>query len=193
MKDFLWLEKVTLKLNYNVKVAIFLIIVVFLSISGCKGSVKESEGPIYIPPTMVVKSTSTPFFTPIAIETPKPTLKPTCTNNLLFVNDVTIPDGTLVSPGDRLDKRWLLKNAGTCNWNEAYQVQLIARPSMEVDSIQKLFPARSGTEFEIRMVFIAPEESGTYRSAWQAYDPNGNPFGDPFYIEIVVAVKQPEN
>jgi hypothetical protein len=38
----------------------------------------------------------------------------------------------------------------------------------------------------LRMVFTAPQEAGTYRSAWQAYDPDGGPFGDPFYIEIVV-------
>ena len=192
MKDHLWLRQIILNLKYNLKVVTFELVVMFLLISGCKGGVKETEIPIYMPPTMLPKSTSTPFFTPVSIENPKPTVTSTCTNNLLFVDDVTIPDGTLVFPGDRLDKRWLLKNAGTCNWNEAYQVQLIAGPSMSVNASQKLFPARSGAEFEIRMVFIAPDESGTYRSAWQAYDPNGNPFGDPFYIEIVVGAEKPE-
>jgi hypothetical protein len=36
------------------------------------------------------------------------------------------------------------------------------------------------------MVFIAPEEPGNFRSAWQAYDPQDNPYGDPFFIDIVV-------
>ena len=36
------------------------------------------------------------------------------------------------------------------------------------------------------ILFIAPEEPGTYRSAWQARDPQGNLFGDPIFIEIVV-------
>ncbi len=32
---------------------------------------------------------------------------------------------------------------------------------------------------------------GTYRSAWQAYDPDGLPFGDPFFIEIEVVDEPP--
>jgi hypothetical protein len=37
------------------------------------------------------------------------------------------------------------------------------------------------------MVFTAPSEAGTYRSAWQAHDPSGEPFGDLFFIEFVVS------
>ena len=39
----------------------------------------------------------------------------------------------------------------------------------------------------LRIVFIAPLEAGTYRSAWQAYNPQGVAFGDPFYIEFAVS------
>ena len=53
---------------------------------------------------------------------------------------------------------------------------------------QALFPARSDTEVVIRMNFIAPEEPDTYRSAWQTFGPDGEPFGDPFFIEIIVAL-----
>jgi hypothetical protein len=35
-------------------------------------------------------------------------------------------------------------------------------------------------------VFKAPSEPGSYRSAWQAYNPQGEPFGDPFFIDFVV-------
>jgi hypothetical protein len=85
-----------------------------------------------------------------------------------------------------LDKRWLVQNAGTCNWDERYQVRLEAGPNMGVPAQQTLFPARSGLELVIRMIFIAPDEPGIYRSAWQAYDLEDVPFGDPFFIEIEV-------
>jgi hypothetical protein len=140
---------------------------------------------VYRPPTQMVTST------PILVITPeddidRPTPEPACTNALWFFQDISIPDGTQVSPGERLDKRWLVQNAGTCNWDERYQVRLEAGPNMGVPAVQSLFPARSGLELTIRMNFIAPEDPGVYRSAWQAYDPDGQPFGDPFFIEIEV-------
>jgi hypothetical protein len=49
-----------------------------------------------------------------------------------------------------------------------------------------LFPARSGTQVEIRILFTALQEPGVHRSAWQAYDPQGEIFGDPIFIEVVV-------
>jgi hypothetical protein len=85
-----------------------------------------------------------------------------------------------------LDKRWLVQNSGTCNWEASYAVKLVAGPDLGASLEQSLFPARSGTEAVIRLIFTAPEEPGTYRSAWQAFGPGGEAFGDPFFIEIVV-------
>ncbi|RPI83725.1 MAG: hypothetical protein EHM41_15235 [Chloroflexi bacterium] len=152
--------------------------------------------PMYIPPT----SATTPFVVVAAAEQaefaqPAPTVEsielratptPSCTNSLRFIEDLSIPDGTVVTPGTSLDKRWNLENNGTCNWDKDYRVKLVGGPDMGVQAEQALYPARSGTQAMIRMVFVAPQEPGTYRSAWQAYDENGQPFGDPFYIEIVV-------
>jgi hypothetical protein len=36
------------------------------------------------------------------------------------------------------------------------------------------------------MHLTAPVEPGTFRSAWQARDPAGELFVDPFFIEIVI-------
>jgi hypothetical protein len=91
-----------------------------------------------------------------------------------------------------LDKRWAVQNSGTCNWDEDYRIKLIAGPGMGVPVQQALIPALSGTQVMIRMVFIAPQEGGSYRSAWQAYDPQDNAFGDPFFIDIVVDAPLPE-
>jgi len=111
---------------------------------------------------------------------------PPCTPGLAFLDDLTIPDGSVVAPGERLDKRWQVENSGTCNWDSTYGLQLIAGPDLSAPQEQALFPARSGSEAMIRMLFTAPTEPGTYRSAWQAHDQEGRLFGDPFFIEIVV-------
>jgi Ig-like domain from next to BRCA1 gene len=109
-----------------------------------------------------------------------------CKDNLAFVKDLTIPDGTVVEPLSTLDKRWQVENNGNCNWGENYRVRLIAGPELEAQKEQALYPARSGSQATIRIVFKAPQEPGTYRSAWQAFNAQGTPFGDPFFIEISV-------
>jgi hypothetical protein len=62
--------------------------------------------------------------------------------------------------------------------------KLIAGPDMSASTDQALYPARSGSQATIRIIFTAPNESGVYRSAWQAHNPAGQPFGDPVFIEV---------
>jgi hypothetical protein len=102
------------------------------------------------------------------------------------MDDLTIPDGTVVVAGSTLDKQWEVENAGSCNWEEGYQIRLISGEAMGAEPEQGLIPARSGSRVTIRIVFTAPDEPGDYRSAWQAFNPEGTAFGDPFYIDISV-------
>jgi hypothetical protein len=127
-----------------------------------------------------------PATQPATDATPTSGANPDCQDNLVFRSDVTIPDGTAVQADATLDKRWEVENIGSCNWQEAYRVRLIAGPEMGSQPEQALYPARSGTRAVIRIVFKAPTEPGNYRSAWQAFNAQGEPFGDPFFIDIVV-------
>ena len=117
---------------------------------------------------------------------PLPTPSPDCKSNLFFLEDITIPDGTQVQPQETLDKRWLVENNGTCNWDQRFSLRLIAGPEMGVNPPIALYPARSGSQAEIQIHFTAPQEPGIHRSAWQAADLQGNFFGDPIFIEINV-------
>ena len=169
-------------------------VVVLMFLAACKPKIEKQEIKLYVPPTGMPKPTATQLVAvqPAAPVVHEPTATMLCSNILSFVDDVTIPDGTAVEPGGKLDKRWLLENTGTCNWHDGYSLKLIAGPDMGANPAQKLYPARSGAKFKARIVFTAPDEPGTYRSAWQAFDPDGNPFGDPFYIEIVVTSEKPD-
>ena len=182
-----------LKQGYLVRVkwiTLFLGFLLLLSACSSEGEATPTLD-VYRPPTQAVTATPLPVSAQEIEADDRPTTEPACTNALWFFQDITIPDGTQVSPGDRLDKRWLVQNAGTCNWDERYQIRLEAGSNMGVPQQQALYPARSGLELTIRMNFIAPDEAGTYRSAWQAYDPDGVPFGDPFFIEVVVVDNAP--
>ena len=128
---------------------------------------------------------STPTF-PAPVVTNQATPVVACVDKLTFINDQTIPDGTQVAPSSTLDKRWEVENNGSCNWDERYHLRLIGGPDMGANPVQPLFPARSGSRVIIRILMTAPDKARSYHSAWQAYNPADEPFGDPFYIDIVV-------
>jgi hypothetical protein len=146
----------------------------------------------FLPPTLsAVEALPTETITPTApptlsVSTPRVTPTLPCSNDLAFESDVTIPDGSKVAPGASLDKRWQVKNTGTCNWDARYHFKLVDGDSLGAVSDQALFPARAGSEAILRLVFTAPPDPGTYRSSWQAFGPDGQPFGDPVFIEVVV-------
>lgn len=158
------------------------------SLAGCTPVQPGTSGtPFFRPPTSVAYQPPTSTPAPTVLPGPGgPTPTPTCTDNLTFISDVTIPDDTYVEPNATLDKRWEVENSGNCNWNEQYRMRLVAGPDMGAQVEQALFPARSGTRAVLRIVFKAPIEPGSYRSAWQAISPGGEPFGDPFFIVINV-------
>ena len=125
--------------------------------------------------------TIAPVLTPLA-NTPTP-----CTNNLGFVQDLTIPDGTDVNPGEPVDKQWLVTNSGTCNWDALYRFKLISGEAMQAAAEQALFPARAGTQATLRVIFTAPQDTGMHQTAWQAVSPDGITFGDAVYMQISVS------
>lgn len=153
--------------------------------------------PLATQPAFVPRGSSTPFRPAAPIqatstlaqrtaESSKPAATPACLDNLTWVSDVTIPDGTEVTADSTLDKRWEVKNSGNCNWDEHYRLRLTAGPGLNAPQEQALYPARSGSNAVLRIVFQAPKDAGKYRSAWQAYNPDGQPFGDPIFIDIQV-------
>jgi hypothetical protein len=115
-----------------------------------------------------------------------PTDLPPCENDLEFLADVTIPDDTVLASGEEFVKTWLVKNSGTCNWEDDYTLRNTDGLPMGVSTIQALFPARSGSEVEITITFTAPIDEGRALSKWQAHDPEGNPFGQEFFVQIIV-------
>lgn len=149
------------------------------------GAVQE---PIFVPPTLVPTNSQPPLNLPTLSSgenlQPTPTLP--CTDVLSFIEDLSIPDGSQVAPNASLDKRWSVRNNGTCNWGEGYTMRLVSGLEMGAAPEQALVPARSGTDTVIRIQFTAPPDPGTYTSAWQAFNPAGQPFGDQFFINIVV-------
>jgi len=141
-----------------------------------------------IEPTFIIHPTQE---TVIIQSTPLPTIVPTvdpedCSNNLEFVEDLTIPDNTVTTFGLTLDKQWLVENNGTCHWNSEYRLKHIGGGTLGAPEEIALYPARAGTQATIRILFTVPFTEGVYESAWQAVDPDGITFGTPIYVRVVV-------
>jgi hypothetical protein len=145
------------------------------------------EAPL-IEPTLIIHPTQEI----VVIEsTPLPTILPTvnpeeCSNDLTFVEDLTIPDNMFATLGLTLDKQWRVENSGTCHWNSNYRLRNIGGAALGAPQEIALYPARVGTQATIQILFTAPFTEGVYESAWQAIDPDGVAFGDPIYIRVSV-------
>lgn len=148
-------------------------------------------------PTLAPPATPTPFPT----ASPFPTLTPiiaTATpeklcNAARFVDDVTIPDGTRLNPGESFVKIWELENVGTCTWSEDYELvfsrgdQMSGPDSLSID--QEVEP---GDSIQIAVDLIAPTSKGEYRGYWMLSDEEGETFGvgssakSAFWVDIEV-------
>ena len=184
----------TLRLR-SARLLLNLCLILLTSIFSLWACAPQTTSTPFRPPTDAPPTQPLPTTTPIpALFTPAPTVTVTvtatagpCINVLSFVDDVTVEDGTSFLPSASIDKQWLVQNSGTCNWDETYRLKWVGGDPMGAAQEQSLYPARAGTQATLRVTFTAPAESGSYESAWQAVDPNGNFFGDLVFIKIVVA------
>lgn len=145
-------------------VSIILNSVICLIFAGCSGY--KPSNSVFLPPTAVGEPTSKFMIissTPITIftdQTPPPTPEIICNDNLLYIEDLTFPDGTVISPGSLVDKQWMVQNNGTCNWDYHYSMRKISGDEVEMELEQALFPPRAGSKAIILVSFTAPHKKG---------------------------------
>jgi next-to-BRCA1 protein 1 len=114
-----------------------------------------------------------------------------CTNGARFVEDVTVPDGSVFAPGEEFDKRWAVRNDGTCDWGPDYRLVPIGGNPFSGAAEIALFPAQAATIGEWQIDLRAPGEPGEYLGRWQALAPDGTPFGDEVFVVIIVELPTP--
>lgn len=115
-----------------------------------------------------------------------------CTDGAWFVGDVTYEDDTrqgivpVVSPGQRMYKAWLLKNTGTCTWNEEYSLIYVDGPKLEGSDSAYVPITPGGKTAVVIVTLLAPTSPGPYRTYWQMQDPSGTVFGSEIWIYFTV-------
>jgi len=161
---------------------LLLIVSVFLFAACTRSLLPRNEG-FFLAPTLAGGSNPIPLETFTALPA-SPT--PPCDNNLVFLRDISVPDGTVFSPGESIEKSWEVRNEGSCAWIRGYSIQLQDGPALGAIDRQALPEAQPGETVVITVQFTAPNEPGHYRSLWKAFELGGEPFGVGFYIDIVV-------
>lgn len=95
-----------------------------------------------------------------------------------FVQDVTIPDGTEMEPGETFIKTWRLKNDGTCTWNTNYAIVAAGGDQMDGPDTQNLTGSVApGETIDISLELTAPDEAGEAYSYWLLRSDAGVNFG----------------
>jgi hypothetical protein len=95
-----------------------------------------------------------------------------------FLGDASYPPGSVVSPGERFTKSWLVKNTGTCEWTREFDLVMSGGEAFgtnqRADIKNVVYP---GDTVELWVEMIAPQTPGTYYSYWMLSAPDGSRVG----------------
>lgn len=139
-------------------------------------------------PSPTPSPSPTVTLTPTLTRTAAPVILPTSSCYVLsFISDVTIPDNTRMTPGQQFTKTWRVKNTGTCDWEEGFQVRFYSGNSLSGKTYTLGKTVEAGSQLDISVGMTAPAAIGTYTGNWRMTDGEGRFFGDSFYVMILVA------
>lgn len=136
---------------------------------------------------------STPYPTATRVILPTNTNTPVC-DQAGFIDDITIPDGTVIQTGTAFYKTWRLRNLGSCTWTPEYAVVFDSGSGggMSAPTSQKLGASvPPGQYIDITVPMKAPGAPGQYRDYWKLRNAAGVLFGlgaadERFYVDIKV-------
>jgi hypothetical protein len=107
---------------------------------------------------------------------------------------VTIPDGTVMAPGQTFRKTWSLRNVGTCAWTKSYQIVFYSGEQMGGPTALNFaedVPVGRTVNFSVDLT--APATAGSYRGYWMFKNASGQLFGigtqanRPWWVDIRVS------
>lgn len=150
-----------------------------------------------VPPTVEATATEAASVTPEGTTAPTNTVAPTnnpfestptevLCDDAVWVSDVTVPDGTQMSPGQDFVKTWNVRNTGSCTWGTGYAPIFAFGERMGGIAEPLNGAVAPGEEVEISVRFKAPTNTGEYASTWRMANASSVPFGQNIFVLIVV-------
>ena len=182
---------------------------------------------------VLVTNTPIPTFTPIPSDTPRPTETETPTptyqiieyssptfevlstaemplsakDQFTNVSDVTVPDDTVLEPGQLFIKSWRMTNSGESIWTEETKLMMEANYDMDMPDVVKaifikpndwidftpggwgtrIFNVGPGTETDLAVILKAPETPGSYQIHFRLVNPSGEIIPTQFWMRFAVS------
>ena len=127
--------------------------------------------------TPTAPSTSAPAPTLTSTPTATQMRGSTCTNNSALVTDVTVPNGTVLAPGQSFYKIWRVLNTGTCAWSDGYTFTSIGGDFMGAPPVIAVPITAPAATADLLVPMTAPSTPGNITSYWQLRNPDGSNFG----------------
>lgn len=157
--------------------------------------------PTRIPPspTPTVQPPTATQIPPTATNIPSTPTPSIACNDAGFIMDVSIPDGTILSPGTYFSKTWRLVNNGSCTWTTNYDLVFVSGDLLGGPTEQALpGTVAPGQIIDLTVYLTAPGRDGFYRGYWRLRDASGSLFGlgrrgGSFYVDIQVQTPQADN
>jgi hypothetical protein len=147
-----------------------------------------------IPSTLVPTLTPSPVTpTPetVAEVVPEEEATPTPITGVLdaaYVRDMSIPDGTVMTPGQTFTKSWEVRNTGEVAWPAETELRRVEGPAMGPLESITINPRAVGETGEISIDLVAPTTPGTHRTYWQLCVGDAC-FGRRLFVEIRVQAR----
>ncbi len=189
-----------------------------------------SQATVTVPVFVTSTPTVTPTMTPTMTHTPTPTETPTPTpismiqNSPTFevikteelplsfedeisdISDVTIPDDTVLLPGQIFIKSWRMTNSGTSTWLEGTKLIMDADYESDTPSVvnaiftrpndwpdftpggwgTRVYNVAPGTEVDLVLMLKAPLETGSYSINFRLVNTEGQVIVTPFWMKFKV-------
>ncbi len=117
---------------------------------------------------------------------PPVTTEAGCTLDTSYVADVTIPDGTEMSPDAEFVKTWKVKNSGTCDWDTGFELIFVGGAQMSGPASVPLPAVAAGSNVDVAVDLVAPSAPGTHKGTWRVRADDGTVFGTNLIVLIEV-------
>ena len=116
-----------------------------------------------------------------------PTPSAACFDSMQYLADLTIPDWTVMQPGQQFNKTWRIKNNGSCAWDSTYRLVYVQGYAMNGAPAVVQGVVNPGQNYDITVGLTAPTNAGDYQGWWQMVNGQNIAFGPRIWVAITVA------
>lgn len=112
-----------------------------------------------------------------------------CKDSAVMIEDVTVPDNTVMTSGQKFTKTWRFMNNGKCNWN-GYSIAFFAGDRMGTPDSVPVPPTEAGKTVDVSVDLTAPSTDGSYTGFYILKNDKGEtlPIGieQSFWLKILI-------